>query len=1074
MIRGKGSGGQAPPVARLRLPRVATAIPRAGLCKRLDVELRRGRIVWIAAPAGSGKTTLAAGYAAARRRRTLWYALEARDGDPATFFYYLHEAAARLAPRARRQLPLLTSEYAFGLGAFARNFFERLGRLLKAPGLLVLDNYHELPPDSPVHALLAEGLGHLSPGFGALILSRDARPPAAYAALAAAQRLARLDPELLALTPAELRTLARRYRLARLASAAIAALHQRTRGWAAGAVLMLEEAARERAKDPRFDRPVPRAMFDYFATEVLQRVSRPQLKVLLETALLPQVGAESARALTGEDGAARVLAEFAGRGFFVTALAAREPTYRYHPLFRDFLIARLRRETPPVAFAALQSRAAAVTAAAGNFDDAVSLWIDAGAWAALVPALLGAAPALLSQGRWKPLVEWIERLPAAVRDADPAVAYWLGMALVPIDPPRARAALESAYHAFRQARMEELQWRAWCGVIDSFVFEWRDFRPLDDWIAEAERELAGGSGLAAPLAAAIASGMFTALMNRRPQHPQMEYWAQRAWDLAIGGTDPLLRLKTGPHLLLYYTWWVGDLAKAALLLDALRPYAEDPQAPPLVQTTWCAMAGAYYWMNAENAACIATVERGLALAEASGVHVWDMLLCSHGMFATLTAGQVELARHYAQRMARMLDPARAMDSAAYYYLSSYLRCREGERAGALAHAKTAVDLAAAAGAEYQTGIFRNDYGRLLYYAGDAAGAEAVIAQALATSRAMRSSAMEYLCHLARAEIALHRGEHAACRTALALGLRIGREQGFRNHTFWDAALMARLYAVALEHGIEVAYVQAQIRTRALAPPATAMSLDAWPWPVRIHTFGRFGLLRDGEPVTFEGRTQKRALDLLKALISFGGREVSEQKLCDALWPGAEADDARANLKMTLHRLRGLLGHDTVIVRESKLSLDTDSCWVDVWRFERAAGRLTAGGSVALAELEPLGEQLLAWYRGPFLGEEESSFALAARERLRGKWLRAIALLAGRLQHEGRHDQALRWYERGLAVEPLAEPFAQGFMRVCLAAGKAAEGLIVYERLRKLLAAQLQVAPAPETEALARALRAQPA
>jgi len=380
-------------------------------------------------------------------------------------------------------------------------------------------------------------------------------------------------------------------------------------------------------------------------------------------------------------------------------------------------------------------------------------------------------------------------------------------------------------------------------------------------------------------------------------------------------------------------------------------------------------------------------------------------------------------------------------------------------------------MAEAGGAIYQTGILRNDYGRMLYYAGDERGASAAIEQALATSREMRSPSMEYLCYLAQAEIAMRRGEEETCRVALTYCLQIGRQQGYRNHTWWDADLMAQLYAKALEHEIEVSYVQEQIRCRELVPPVAAESLETWPWKLRIHTFGRFALVRDGKPVKFEGRTQKRALDLLKALVAYGGREVSEQKLCDALWPGTEADDARVSLKITLHRLRGLIGHEAITLRESKLTLDTRICWVDIWGFERAVNRLTATGNALSTDgYARLGDRMLSLYRGSFLGDDEQTFALSTRERLRGKWMQAIAALAGRFQHDGAHDRAIAWYERGIEIEPLAESFYRSLMHAYQTLHRPAEGLGVYQRCKKILLAQLQVSPSPETEKLAQDLR----
>jgi len=1057
-------------IAKLRAPRLVSAIPRARLFKRLDTDLRRGRIVWIAAPAGAGKTTLAAGYAAARHLKHLWFQFDARDADPATFFYYLREAVARLTPRARRVLPLLTPEYAFGLGTYARNFFEQLAALLKPPGLLIFDNYHELPEETPLHALLAEGLAALPETLGVLVLSRN-DPPPAFAVLHVTRRLAVFDAGLLALSLPEVRALARRYHFKRLATGAIESLHRRTCGWTAGAILMLEEAARERATVPRFDRPMAHAMFDYFAAEVVRHLDEQTQDFLFRSALLPHFTAESATALTGNPQGGEIARSFARRNFFVTQRAGTPASFEYHPLFRAFLRQSLMDRLSPEDLIAVYGRAAQVLAEADHLAEAVDLMVESMRWAALAALLCRAAPALVLQGRGRALVAWIERLPAAMRESEPSVMYWLGMALLPYEPLRAYAAFRAAYHGFQRAGSHEFRWQAWCGIVDSIVFEWRDFHPLDAWIAEAERDL-GSSEAAVPpaLDPLVACGMFLALMNRCPEHPRMHYWAQRAWELGFAGADPNLRLKVGPHLLLYYTWWTGDLSRAQQLLNRLRPYAEDPKAPPLLQTAWCAMAGAYYWLVAEHAACIDIVEQGLAVGEATGVHAWDVFLCSHGMFATLTAGAVEPARRYAERMARLQHPDRTMDSSAYHYLLSYLSFSEGDRDQARVYMKAATELAEASGAAYQAELCRNELGRLLYDAGDTTRARVAVEQVLVAARNMRSLNLEYLCGLVQADAAFRQGMDEDGRAALARSLAIGRSQGFRNHPFWDNALMARLYARALELGIEVAYVQDMIRRRALAPPLSSAQLENWPWPIRLYTFGRFALVKDGQPVKFEGKAQKKTLELLKTLIALGGREVSEQRLCDNLWPEAEADDARANLKITLHRLRKIVGHEALILQDSKLQLDGGRCWVDAWAFERLVGRAMSNDRLLpAAELQRLGEQALALYRGPFLAADDA-LAMTTRERLRGKLIRAIAATAARLQHDGAHEPAIAWYERGIEIEPLAEPFYQGLMRVYQILHRPAEGLGVYQRCKKILAAQLQVATSPETDALARALR----
>src|SRR5215831_15571234 len=103
-------------LAKTTRPTLApTTVARPRLFRLLD-RARRKPVTWVWGPPGAGKTTLVVSYLQARKVRTLWYQLDEGDADVATFFYYLGVAA----PRRRRPLPLLTSQYRPGLGLFAR------------------------------------------------------------------------------------------------------------------------------------------------------------------------------------------------------------------------------------------------------------------------------------------------------------------------------------------------------------------------------------------------------------------------------------------------------------------------------------------------------------------------------------------------------------------------------------------------------------------------------------------------------------------------------------------------------------------------------------------------------------------------------------------------------------------------------------------------------------------------------------------------------------------------------------------------------------------------------------------
>ncbi|MFL6694034.1 MAG: BTAD domain-containing putative transcriptional regulator, partial [Ramlibacter sp.] len=643
-------------------------------------------------------------------------------------------------------------------------------------------------------------------------------------------------------------------------------------------------------------------------------------------------------------------------------------------------------------------------------------------------------------------------------------------------PAQARVHLERAYAAFTAAGDLAGRCFAWCALVDSLVFEWGNFKPLAHWLAEMEPLVGPCRELPGPLDAEVACGMFLATMYARPQHPDMAHWEQRVRAVILHGGNPRLQVKVGNHLLIYYTWWIGDLAKAELLVNTLRAQIADPGVAPLLRITWDTMAAAYFWMSAKNGDCVACVDHGLQTAQSTGVHTWDMLLCSQGVFASLSSDDAVAGARYLQRMETLLNTSRPMDQAMYYYLSAWFRVMQGNLPGAREFAETAVAMATEAGADFPAAVMRIDLGRVRMHQGDDPGALALVRQARADGRTMHAQTIEYLSFMTDAEIALHIGDEALCVQSLRQGLRVGAAQQFRNQTWWLPSVMARLYAKALGHGIEVPYVTAVIRERRLVPPADAAGLDHWPWPLQIRTLGEFVVLKDGEPMRFTGKAPRKPLELLKALIASGGSDVNQEFLTDALWPDLEGAHAQQAFETALYRLRKLFAEETpFLLKDGRLTLDASAVHVDIWDLERlldATDEALRTRVLTPGELDDRLRRLSALYGGHFLAQETAPWALPLRERLRSRFLRAIEELGRRL--EAQHDRAgaIQCYQRGLEVEPIAEALYLRLMCCHQALGQPAEALAVYRRCRRAMGTLLGVPPSREIEAVLASLTRQ--
>jgi DNA-binding SARP family transcriptional activator len=294
------------------------------------------------------------------------------------------------------------------------------------------------------------------------------------------------------------------------------------------------------------------------------------------------------------------------------------------------------------------------------------------------------------------------------------------------------------------------------------------------------------------------------------------------------------------------------------------------------------------------------------------------------------------------------------------------------------------------------------------------------------------------------------------------------DYGWCHLRFVDAT-MAHMFTIALERGIETEQVTHLIRKFRLSPPER--DVDAWPWRLRVRTLAQFEVIANDAPLHFERKTPKKALWLLKALVAFGPDEVPEQQVLDALWPDEEGDAGSKALSVTVLRLRRLLGDNDLIRHQGgKLTLDRQKCWVDAWTFEQRLAQSSMNGVAAGEQLEPL-LKALALYRGPFLPEDTGeAWAVPMRERLRAKFIHALGSFAKHLEADGRHEEAIPWYLKGLDADPIVEQFYQGLMRCYENLDRRTEGIAAYQRLKHTLSLTLGLRPSASTEKLFQSLR----
>ncbi|BCG48694.1 Transcriptional activator of maltose regulon, MalT [Citrifermentans bremense] len=1026
---------------------------------------------WISGPGGSGKTTLVSSYLEARDIPAIWYQADQTDADPATFFYYMGLAFQDSVSPDCEPLPLLTPEYLAGLKTFARRYFRQLFTQLPAPFAIVIDNYQEIPATSPFHELIAEGLAEGPEGICVLAISRE-EPPAVLTADETAARFDFLGWNDLRFSFDEAKEFAATQSASPMESEALTRLYTKTDGWIAGLFLILE-SLNGGALDEKLLQDLPLdKVFGYFADKIFEARDGELQNFLLKTALVPGITAQMAERLTGIGSSEQILSRLCRNRFFTAKISPADPVYQYHPLFREFLVSRAEKTLPPSELREIRRQAASLLKGGDRAEDAAGLLIEASDWDGIAELILDSAPLLAAEGRSETVRCWLENLPAGCVERNPGLLYWKGVCLLLHSPPASRACFREAYDLYRLAGDRVGMLLSWSGGAEASLYD-REFTPLDQWLALLEEmRIEEIEFPTRQLEEQIAMSIFNAMAFRQPHHRDISKWRERALSLVRGSADLNLRLQSAIHLVVH-DLWNGNFGRATVLLEQTLAMASSGKPSPMTRITIMNAQVLYCYFTGAWASGVAIVSDALKMANESGVHVWDSQLMGTGAGCALCMGDSAAADELLNAMRDRLQWGMRLDIGQYHGLRGWQESLGRRFQAAIPHLEHSLESLQGTGFMATEVVMLITLADNLGMTGNATRARACLSRAYDIARGMGSGYLEFLCLLNSAALALDAADEVQGDMLLRQAMTLGSAGGYLNGWCWRPDALVQLCTKALENDIETAYVTRLVRHWALAPEKPPQHLDEWPWQFRIFTLGGFQLLRGNELLALTGKA-KKPLELLKAVVAFGGSNVPLERLTDALWPDADGDLAQRSFDTTLHRLRKLLADEKVLqLQAGKLSINPRYCWIDTWAFERRCGEIDASlhakeGEVDQAKLPLAFEKGAALYQGSFLPDDAAlAWTVPMRDQMHNRLLRLISRAGGYFEALEQWDQAATWYGKGIRLDPVAEQLHQRLMVCYRQQGMMALAIKTYLNCRSILSTELGIAPSAHTEELYR-------
>jgi LuxR family maltose regulon positive regulatory protein len=388
------------------------------------------RVVGVTAPAGYGKSTLLTEWAHAEQRRVAWVSLDRFDDDPGVLLTLLAAAYAGLAPAAADLVAEMSGLGVSALGRAAPRLAAAF-RASPAPFVLMLDDVHELA--SPAcHDVLGVVVSGIPRGSQLVASSRSEQTQ--LARLRASGDAIEFVAADLALGPDGARQIFSAASIGLTGEEAVS-LIARTEGWPVG-LHLAALIAQDSGDDPTAITGEDRYVADYLYSESLARLPEGTQRFLRATAVLDQLSAPLCDAVTGEPGAQAQLRSLEAANLFLVPLDRRRGWYRYHALFREFLLGELRRAEPEL-IPKLHLRAADWYEANGSSAIAVEHLLNTNARERCTQLVAQLTLPTYQAGHMSTVVRWLAALGDTVVESYPPLAVMATWMAVFTDQPDA-------------------------------------------------------------------------------------------------------------------------------------------------------------------------------------------------------------------------------------------------------------------------------------------------------------------------------------------------------------------------------------------------------------------------------------------------------------------------------------------------------------------------------------------------------------------------------------------------------------------------------------------------------------
>jgi LuxR family transcriptional regulator, maltose regulon positive regulatory protein len=427
--------GQLPFLATKIVPaRFGELVARPRLLAILS-ELPAKRLAVIKAPAGFGKSSLAAAWAEKLKESgncVGWLTIDSDDDEATRFLFYVSHALHNACPDVGAgAIELILENNLIDPTAILSSLINDLAEI-EDDVYLFLEDYHWLSAPR-IHQTVAYFLKH-APSHCHVVLTTRTEPPLPLATLRAQNQLIEIDAEALRFDKQETQAFLDSTKPGVLKLPDIQLLQHKTEGWPAALRIVASMPSQFGLAFKEYvhslsgsQRPIAA-----YLSEMLDTLPVEMVDFMLRTAILDRLSGPLCEAVTGSSSSRTILASLAQRQMLLTPLDNDGVWFRYHTLLAEYLRQRLEADRG-IEVPELHGRAALWYASHELWTEAVQHAIAAGASDRAISWINHCAMALIKRGDLFTLLEWQRQFPDELMRGQSevrlAIAWGLSLAL---------------------------------------------------------------------------------------------------------------------------------------------------------------------------------------------------------------------------------------------------------------------------------------------------------------------------------------------------------------------------------------------------------------------------------------------------------------------------------------------------------------------------------------------------------------------------------------------------------------------------------------------------------------------